>query len=93
VTTIYALKAELAAAGISADSVMWDDEPWQRADGAWVLSRLPDGRIRSSLRERGRESHVEVFDDEERAAQVLRKRLMVFAKDGRGREERKDEDA
>lgn len=91
--TIDALRAELSAAGVGADSVMWDDEAWQREDGAWVLTRTPDGRIRSSLRERGRESHVEFFDDEERAAQVLRKRLMVFAKDGKGTEERKGGDA
>jgi hypothetical protein len=91
--TIDALRAELSAAGVGADSVMWDDEPWQKEDGAWVLSRMPDGRIRSSLRERGQESEVEFFDDEERAAQVLRKRLMVFAEDGWDRQERKDEDA
>ena len=78
-TTIDALKAELAAAGISSDSVMWDHEPWQRADGAWVLSRLADGRIRSSMRERGQESEVEFFDDEAHAALVLRNRLLPLA--------------
>lgn len=98
-TTIEALKTELAAAGLSADSVMWDHEPWQRADGAWVLSRLTDGRIRSSMRERGHESEVEFFDDEEHAAHVLRARLMPLATEHdkppteiAGHEGRKDDD-
>lgn len=80
---IGALKAELATVGIGSDSVMWDHEPWQRADGARVLTRLSDGRIRSSLHERGQESEVEVFESEESAAQSLREKLMVLAKPGR----------
>ena len=73
-------RQRLADAGVGHDVIMWSDEVWQRNEGTCVVERLPDGRVRSAIQERGTEHDVEFFPDEQTAADKLERQYMVLAR-------------
>ncbi|MBC7633917.1 hypothetical protein [Aeromicrobium sp.] len=73
------MRRRLDEAGIGRDCLMWDDEDRRGQEGTWVLTRLPDNRIRAAMWDRGSEGIIEMYDDEQAAAAELGRRLLLLA--------------